>query len=219
MPVHARGEDRESRARTRSTSNAGSGGSAGGVRGHYSNSLQGRRPAGRRPGCCSICCRSCRHLDAREHIGEERPLQQALRRVALDPARQQVEQHVVVELAGGGAVAAAHVVGVDLKLRAQVDLRARARRAGRAATAASRCRAAPGATTILPLKATRARPAAMPRNSLLGARARRAVLDQREAVLHLLRDRRARRCAMRRSARSPGELHDDAWSAPTARRC
>ena len=40
-----------------------------------------------------------------------------------DAARAQIEQRVVVQVAGGRAVAAFHVVGIDLQLRLGVDLR------------------------------------------------------------------------------------------------
>ncbi len=75
--------------------------------------------------CSSICRRSAGTVDLRDHVLEERPLEQALRRVACQAARQQIEQHVLIELAGRSAVAAAHLIGVDLQLRPQVDLRFR----------------------------------------------------------------------------------------------
>ena len=46
---------------------------------------------------------------------------------AFDAARQQVEQHLLVELAGGRAVLGAHAVGVDLELRPRGGLGAAAR--------------------------------------------------------------------------------------------
>ena len=55
-------------------------------------------------------------------VFQEGPFQQAARRVRVQAARQQVEPHVLVQRAGGGAVAGAHFVGVDLQLRTQVDL-------------------------------------------------------------------------------------------------
>ena len=65
----------------------------------------------------SISARNSSAVDARYRVFDERPLQQRLRRAAVDAARQQVEQHLLVELAGGGAVLRAHAIGVDLELR------------------------------------------------------------------------------------------------------
>ena len=61
------------------------------------------------------------HINLRDHIFQEGPLQQAQGRLAIQSAGQHVKQHVVVELAGGGAVAAAHIIRVDLELRRQIE--------------------------------------------------------------------------------------------------
>jgi len=83
--------------------------------------------------------RVARRVDAHsgEHVGEERIDQQALRGVAIQAARQHIKQHVGVEAAGGGAVRALDLVGVDLELRRESISRS-ARAAGRAGTAANR---------------------------------------------------------------------------------
>ena len=57
-----------------------------------------------------------------QHIGEKREHQQALRGIPIQPARQQIEQHVGIEPAGGGAMRALDLIGVDLELWPRIDL-------------------------------------------------------------------------------------------------
>ena len=150
-----------------------------GVGGHYNSSF--RVSSSSAPArASSIWRRSSGTSMRRDRVLEERPLEQALRGIAVKSAREQVEQHLLVELAGGGAVAAAHLVGVDLQLRAHVDLRLWSCQQ----PAQRLLRVGPGgaalATTTLPLKATRARAAAMPRNSCSLRVRGRGVLEQGE---------------------------------------
>ena len=73
---------------------------------------------------CSSC-RSGSHPDALHQVGGEGVGEQAPRRLDADAARAQVEDRVLVELADGRAVRAAHVVGEDLELGIGVDQRLR----------------------------------------------------------------------------------------------
>ena len=59
-----------------------------------------------------------------ERLADERLHQHAPRIRLADAAGAQVEQRVLIQLAGGGAMAAFHVVGEDLEFRLGVDLRA-----------------------------------------------------------------------------------------------
>ncbi len=126
LAVDARGEDREvARARARHRA-AGGRAVAERLAAITSSSSQGRVLAAdvgealARSGGAAAAVRSCATTSARNaHLSRRCAVS------AVEPARQQVEQHVLVELAGGGAVAAAHIVGVDLKLRPHVDLRVR----------------------------------------------------------------------------------------------
>ena len=63
-------------------------------------------------------------LDRLDHFGGERLDQQRLRLLFRNAAGHQIEFELVVERAGGGAVAALDVVGKDLELRLAVGLRA-----------------------------------------------------------------------------------------------
>ena len=61
-------------------------------------------------------------LDRVHRLGQERADQDRARRLLRDAAAAQVEQLVGVQLADRGAVAAFHVVGINLELRLAVDL-------------------------------------------------------------------------------------------------
>ena len=61
-------------------------------------------------------------VHAREHGTGERPGEGTARLGLGEPARAEVEQRRLIELPRRGAVAALHVVGVDLELRLGVDL-------------------------------------------------------------------------------------------------
>jgi len=118
-----------------------------------------------------------RDLDPGDHILEECPLQQPLRDLGLEAARQQVEQHALVELAGGGAVAAAYLVGVDLQLRSHVEFGFRA--GEQSAQRLTRIR--PGRVLAHHDLAVERDARASGGNSakhLFGARARRGMLDR-----------------------------------------
>src|SRR2546429_3515974 len=61
------------------------------------------------------------NFDAVHNVLRESVNQQTARLVGADAARPQVEHHLGIELADGGSVGAANVVGVNLRLRLGVD--------------------------------------------------------------------------------------------------
>ena len=120
-----------------------------------------------------------------------------------DAARAQVEERVLVELADRRAVAALHVVGVDLELRACVSISRRATAAGCWFDCCASVFCASGRTMTLPLKTPRdLRRRATP---LYSSRLRRAALRGRPRVavdvLAPSRDGTARRASHSRPGR------------------
>ena len=141
------------------------------------------------------------HFDLRDHVLEKRPLSRRCAVSRSNAARQQVKQHVVVQLAGRCAVVAADIVRVDLELRPDIDLGIGARQ--QPAQRLTRVRAVSAfADDDLSVERDARAAGGDAAEALLGARVRGNVLDQREGVVDLVLAADARR-SKPTSARSP----------------